>query len=265
MKTRTKEKTPRSVLYLRVGFILVLIGILGILLNPTYQNLRYGPREDRILASISPELRQEALKILEEIPKSMYNDFKPEDLERFLNGTTPFKPPEGFWAYVLSNSPPSGNNMVASYGWNYHGAFELASSIAQGKNERETAYALMEWVLRNIEYGNVEASYNMKKMLSSRQGVCDQKATMYVALARSVGIPARKVIATAATFGQLGHSWVEVYIEGKWIMVDPTNSWFDQPYVFKKVGWNFSNVVAAAPIESGGESYIIDRTSYYFP
>jgi hypothetical protein len=58
-----------------------------------------------------------------------------------------------------------------------------------------------------------------------RVGDCKQVSVLTVALARSIGIPARIVFGMAlirngATFQGLGHSWTEVLVEGRWVVAD---------------------------------------------
>ncbi len=54
------------------------------------------------------------------------------------------------------------------------------------------------------------------------------KAHLFVALARSAGIPARVVggVVLSETPGQRHHQWAEVYIAGHWVPVCPTNRYF---------------------------------------
>ncbi len=64
-------------------------------------------------------------------------------------------------------------------------------------------------------------------VLDNRRGVCVEYATLFVALARASGIPARYVAGYAYSEkfnGWLGHAWAEAYV-GEWVPVDPT--WFE--------------------------------------
>jgi transglutaminase-like putative cysteine protease len=71
-------------------------------------------------------------------------------------------------------------------------------------------------------------------------GVCVDKAAVYISFARSLGIPVRSVWfwGENPTEGRDGHAWVEVYVDGRWVPVDPT--WFglwDSPDVYALSGW----------------------------
>ena len=63
--------------------------------------------------------------------------------------------------------------------------------------------------------------------LENKRGVCVEYATLFSALARSVGIPVRYVTGYAYNDqlgGWLGHTWNEAYV-GEWIPIDAT--WFE--------------------------------------
>jgi transglutaminase-like putative cysteine protease len=63
------------------------------------------------------------------------------------------------------------------------------------------------------------------KVLESRRGDCNEFTTLYVALARAAGLPARTVAGLIYLNGRFYyHAWPEVYLAG-WVAVDPT---FDQ-------------------------------------
>lgn len=75
----------------------------------------------------------------------------------------------------------------------------------------------------------------MEMFLKDKRGFCEQFATTYAAMARSVGIPARVVVGFTPgqpdSTGRLNitneqaHSWVEVYLSHfGWLTIDPTPS-----------------------------------------
>jgi transglutaminase-like putative cysteine protease len=61
------------------------------------------------------------------------------------------------------------------------------------------------------------------QVLDAREGDCNEHTVLYVALARSLGLPAR----TAAGLVHVGgrfyyHAWPEVWLDERWVAVDPT-------------------------------------------
>jgi transglutaminase-like putative cysteine protease len=90
------------------------------------------------------------------------------------------------------------------------------------------------WVADNIEYaGYIEDDRGALYALDHRRGDCTEYMYLFAALARSRQIPTRGVggfvvsedaILKAREF----HNWAEVYIDGRWRVVDPQNKQFMQ-------------------------------------
>jgi hypothetical protein len=69
------------------------------------------------------------------------------------------------------------------------------------------------------------------EVLRTRVGDCNEHTALYVAMARSIGIPSRIAVGLTAIHGAFYyHAWPEVYIEergrGLWLPVDPTLNQF---------------------------------------
>ncbi len=83
------------------------------------------------------------------------------------------------------------------------------------------ARKLAGWTFKNIEWKYV-ASADAAQTLATREADCSEFSTLFVAMARSLGLPARMVTGLAYSGNSFGgHAWVEVWI-GKWIELDPT-------------------------------------------
>lgn len=109
-------------------------------------------------------------------------------------------------------------------------------SIAEGlvkdsKDDFEKVARIASWVYDYLKY---DLSYSGKNIdalsvLDQKKGVCAEYTTLFIALARSVGIPAKYVSAFA--YGQKGwerHAYSEVYL-GEWVPVDPL--WLEVGYI----------------------------------
>lgn len=136
--------------------------------------------------------------------------------------------PEEMFVYTESTS---GINSDAK------GIRPLASSLVEGHSELYPAvHAVAEWVESNINYtldeATKESTMSATWVLENRKGACDEITTLFIALLRSVGIPARYVSGMAYTnlnemnnFGM--HGWGEVYFPSAgWIPFDVTYSEF---------------------------------------
>ena len=97
----------------------------------------------------------------------------------------------------------------------------LAKQIAgDDKDGRSVARKIGEWTHNNLKWKKVES--DSIETLASRAADCLEHSELYVALARSLGLPARVVTGAALSGGSFGaHAWVEIYL-GKWVELDPT-------------------------------------------
>ncbi len=110
----------------------------------------------------------------------------------------------------------------------------LAQGLAQGHDDLfGVVFALATWVRSNVRYNlttlTSEAAQPASWVLENREGVCDELTSLFMAMARSLGIPARFVAGVSYTdlpefeepWGP--HGWAEVYFPGVgWVPVDVT-------------------------------------------
>ena len=128
-------------------------------------------------------------------------------------------------------------------------AIQLTKSA---RNDREKAKILYTWIGSNIKYDDNKAKevINGKDALDmpesgaitafeNKSGICFDKACLYVAMSRAVGLKVRLIGGQILEDnGQYtGHAWNQVYIneENKWINVDTTfyeggNYYFDSAF-----------------------------------
>lgn len=99
---------------------------------------------------------------------------------------------------------------------------EKAQGIAgEERDAWKVARKLADWTYKNITWKQVDYA-TAPQTLATLEADCLEFSQLYVAMARSLGLPARIVSGLAysgTAFG--GHAWVEVYV-GEWIEVDPT-------------------------------------------
>lgn len=110
---------------------------------------------------------------------------------------------------------------------------DMASSLAEGKDDMyEIVFAVGDWINENIEYSldTMTESITQKPSwtLRNRYGVCDETTALFIAMVRSLGIPARFVSGMAYTnYNDLNdwgpHAWAEVYFPYTgWVPFDIT-------------------------------------------
>ncbi len=104
----------------------------------------------------------------------------------------------------------------------------LVVSSGSGRDRANPARAaelLTRWVHANVRREVATTVPSAEQVLEQRRGDCNEFATLYVALARSAGLPARTVSGLLYLNGRFYyHAWSEVYL-GDWVAVDPM---FDQ-------------------------------------
>lgn len=109
----------------------------------------------------------------------------------------------------------------------------LASSLVEGENDLFVAvFNIARWVEENIDYDLTTLTEKLSQkaswVLDNRYGVCDELTSLFIAMVRSLGIPARYVSGFAYTdwnnlndFGS--HAWAEVYFpDYGWVAFDLT-------------------------------------------
>ena len=103
-------------------------------------------------------------------------------------------------------------------------------------NLRTTAANLYRWIADNIAYSGYSSDEKgAHYALSKKQGDCTEFADLFVALARAVDIPARRVSGyLAPESGVLKptnfHDWAEFYDNGVWRIADAQQRNFDAHY-----------------------------------
>lgn len=115
--------------------------------------------------------------------------------------------------------------------------------IGRERSPSRVAELLTHWVHRSLRRETAPSGAgtvpSAVKVLQNRRGDCNEAATLFVALARSSGLPARTVAGLLYVNGRFYyHAWAEVYLSD-WVAVDPT---FDQ----------FPADAAHLPIATGG-------------
>lgn len=164
----------------------------------------------------------------------------------------------------------------------------IASDIVKGEDDLYAAvFKIAEWTKNSINYNlstlTAEVSQKASWVLQNKQGVCDELTSLFIALLRSVGVPARFVSGISYTNSPLfpenwgAHGWAEVYFPGYgWVpfdvtygefgWVDPTHIKFkesvdsDEPSTYYNwVGRNADLKTRKLEIKTN----LIEKTGYY--
>lgn len=102
-------------------------------------------------------------------------------------------------------------------------------AVGRTKDAGTAARRIEAFVAEYIDNKDLSVGYaSAVEVLRSKQGDCSEHAVLAAAMCRAVGIPAQMVTGIAYVddwrgiqgFG--GHAWLQVYIGGKWVGLDPT-------------------------------------------
>lgn len=124
----------------------------------------------------------------------------------------------------------------------------------EGLSVHEAAKVISDEIRAHFSYQSgatniqttAEAAYVLGK------GVCQDYAHIFIALCRQLGIPARYVVGIPQGEGET-HAWAEVYDDGIWFGVDPTNNCFvDDSYILLSRGRDFADCSVNRGVLIGG-------------
>ena len=106
--------------------------------------------------------------------------------------------------------------------------------VAQAKRVRRrdgdpvsVARRLVQWVADSVRLESTLSPPSAVAALRSRAGDVEHHATLFVALARASGIPARAVTGLLVRdTSVVSHAWAEVWLAQEWLAVDPSSGQF---------------------------------------
>jgi hypothetical protein len=114
--------------------------------------------------------------------------------------------------------------------------------VAGEPDQRRRVERLASWVATEVASAPNPGIPNGRRALRTRKGDASDRAILFVALARSVGLEARPVAGIVAQDrGWARHAWAEVKLGG-WVPVDPTFGTFP-------AGAGYVRLVAGAPAD----------------
>ena len=116
----------------------------------------------------------------------------------------------------------------------------LSTRLAEGETEtNHVVFKLANWTINNINYSlstlTSDVSQPSSWVLEKKQGVCDEITNLFIAMCRSLNVPARFVSGISYTDSPLfehnwgPHSWAEVYMPG--------HGWVPYDLTYKQLGW----------------------------
>ena len=104
---------------------------------------------------------------------------------------------------------------------------KLADEIcADCDTDEEKVKAIYKWMIHNFEYDYeckpIVQYFNVRKTLSTREGICYDFSHLFAALCRSQNIPCYVVDGDKRDDVQYHHTWNRIYFDGAWWNIDVT-------------------------------------------
>lgn len=144
-----------------------------------------------------------------------------------------------------------------------------AALDSQGGGRLEKLHRLAHAIHARMKFDAepTDAGTSAAEAFEARHGVCQDFSHIYIAVARSIGIPARYVSGhlfrrDGETFQEAAHAWVEGWVdELGWVAFDPTNGiCIDDAYIRVATGLDYREAAPIAGARNGGgeESLAVD-------
>ncbi|MDC3416982.1 transglutaminase-like domain-containing protein [Aquibacillus salsiterrae] len=133
-------------------------------------------------------------------------------------------------AVKLENAQAPFLNSVQNVNWNDQmEPIVLAKKLTKGlKTDKQKVTAIYNYIVNNVKYDyekakTIKAGYipNISDTYKTNKAICYDYASMFAAMARSLGIPT-KLIAGESKLVTVYHAWNEVYLDGEWKIIDTT-------------------------------------------
>ncbi|SEM91447.1 Transglutaminase-like superfamily protein [Luteibacter sp. UNCMF331Sha3.1] len=130
-------------------------------------------------------------------------------------------------------------------------------AVGNADTDMRRMVRLRSFVTGYIEPTVLDVGYGSAlETLRTRQGDCTEHAVLLAALGRSLGIPTRIVTGLVYTdrFANASrvyvpHTWVQSWVEGRWVSFDSANRRFDTTHIALGVGngdpWRFFSAMAS--------------------
>ena len=97
------------------------------------------------------------------------------------------------------------------------------SIVGSETNPYDKAELIYDWVIKHLYYQDTPGFGGALQAFRDGYGECGDYATLFCALLRAVGVPARTVAGWNAETGHSHHVWAEFYLPSYgWIPADPT-------------------------------------------
>jgi hypothetical protein len=116
---------------------------------------------------------------------------------------------------------------------------EVKLTIAPELDGKYNFTDLFAWEHSKLTFAQDPAGWfeDPVEILNSGKGICVQFSIVYVSACLALGYQSRLVVATNVTSWTFIHVWAEVYFNGSWVHVDPSDQVWDKPSRYQDWDW----------------------------
>jgi hypothetical protein len=116
---------------------------------------------------------------------------------------------------------------------------EVRSNMTSELHQEYNFTDLFAWEQAKLTFAVDPAGWleDPLEILKSGRGICAQFSIVYVSACLALGYQSRLIVATNTTSWNLVHAWAEVYFNGSWVHVDPSDSVWNTPSRYQSWDW----------------------------
>ncbi|WP_071058249.1 transglutaminase family protein [Pelistega sp. MC2] len=136
--------------------------------------------------------------------------------------------------------------------------YEFTQKYTVGVGNRSSLSRLSQAILEYIPYtpGATNVATTAVQSFEAKQGVCQDHTHVFLACARSIGVPTRYVSGYLYVEEEnhlASHSWAEAYLNNHWFVFDVSNQLFQpRQHVQLAVGLDYNDAAPLRGMRQGG-------------
>ncbi len=124
---------------------------------------------------------------------------------------------------------------------------QTKKAISTQLNGQYNQTELFNWEHTKMVFNQSTAGYfeNPLQILSDGKGICFQWSLVYASACLSEGYQCRLVASVDTTSWNAIHMWTEVFYNGMWVHVDPSDSVWNNPQRYHDPSWGWGQLIGS--------------------
>jgi hypothetical protein len=124
---------------------------------------------------------------------------------------------------------------------------QTKTNMATQLNSHYNQTELFSWQKTKMTFGQSNLGYfeDPMQILNDGKGVCFQWSIVYAAACLSEGYQCRLVASVDTASWNAIHMWTEVYYDGTWVHVDPSDDVWNNPQRYQGPSWSWGQFIGS--------------------